>query len=100
MPSRRRISLPGRPTSSAGNAWRERTSAALADAEQFFRKAIDLDPKFALAYVGLSDSLPCRSITAVRRATPTLARAETGSRDGPGARPEPGRGVGIVCAIR
>jgi TolB-like protein/Flp pilus assembly protein TadD len=34
-----------------------RTSADLADAEQFFREAIDLDPKFALTYVGLADTL-------------------------------------------
>ena len=34
-----------------------RTSADLADAEQFFREAIDLDPQFALAYVGLADTL-------------------------------------------
>ena len=34
-----------------------RTSAGLADAEGFFRKAVDLDPKFALAYVGLADAL-------------------------------------------
>ena len=35
----------------------KRTSADLADAERFFREAIDLDPQFALAYVGLADSL-------------------------------------------
>jgi len=34
-----------------------RTSAALADAERSFRKAIDLDPDFALAHVGWGDSL-------------------------------------------
>jgi TolB-like protein/Tfp pilus assembly protein PilF len=34
-----------------------RTSAGLADAERFFREAIDLDPAFALAYVGLADTL-------------------------------------------
>ena len=35
----------------------KRTSADFADAEQFFREAIALDPKFALAYVGLADTL-------------------------------------------
>jgi TolB-like protein/Tfp pilus assembly protein PilF len=35
----------------------KRASADLADAEQFFREAIDLDPQFALAYVGLADIL-------------------------------------------
>ena len=34
-----------------------RTTADLVDAEQFFRQAIGLDPKFALAYVGLADAL-------------------------------------------
>lgn len=34
-----------------------RTSAGLSEAERFFREAIDLDPAFALAYVGLADTL-------------------------------------------
>jgi TolB-like protein/predicted Zn-dependent protease len=33
-----------------------RTSADLADAERFFRRAIDRDPEFALAYAGLADT--------------------------------------------
>jgi TolB-like protein/Tfp pilus assembly protein PilF len=35
----------------------KRTSADLGDAERFFREAIALDPAFALAYVGLADTL-------------------------------------------
>lgn len=35
----------------------KRTSEALEEAEKFFRKAIDFDPTFALAYVGLADTL-------------------------------------------
>jgi TolB-like protein/cytochrome c-type biogenesis protein CcmH/NrfG len=34
-----------------------RTSAALAEAEEFFRKAVAIDPKFALAWAGLADTL-------------------------------------------
>jgi TolB-like protein len=33
----------------------KRTSRAIVEAEQYFQKAIDLDPRFALAYVGLGD---------------------------------------------
>ena len=34
-----------------------RTSAALIEAEEHFRKALGLDAKFALAWVGLADTL-------------------------------------------
>jgi TolB-like protein/Flp pilus assembly protein TadD len=34
-----------------------RNSAALAEAERFFRKTVAIDPKFALAWVGLADTL-------------------------------------------
>ena len=55
-PSRRRTLRLGRPTSSASNGW-PRAPASLDEAERFFRKAIALDPKFALAYVGFADTL-------------------------------------------
>jgi TolB-like protein/Tfp pilus assembly protein PilF len=35
----------------------KRTSAGLAEAERYFRKAIELDPDFALAHSGLAESL-------------------------------------------
>ena len=35
----------------------KRTSESLAEAEQYFRKAIDIDPTLAIAYVGVADSL-------------------------------------------
>jgi TolB-like protein/predicted Zn-dependent protease len=34
-----------------------RTTGGIIEAEKFFRKAIELDPSFALAYAGLADSL-------------------------------------------
>ena len=34
----------------------KRTSDGLADAERFFQRAIDLDPKFAIAYAGLAET--------------------------------------------
>ncbi len=36
--------------------WRQRTAESLADAERLFQRAIDLDPDYALAYVGLADT--------------------------------------------
>ncbi len=37
--------------------WNKRTWAGMVEAERLFRSAIDKDPKFALAYVGLADRL-------------------------------------------
>ena len=37
--------------------WNKRNYKALAEAERLFRNAIEIDPNFALAYVGLADSL-------------------------------------------
>ena len=53
-----------------------RTAETLSDAEHFFQQAIELDPKFALAYVGLSDSLTLQIEHAGASPEATLARAE------------------------
>ncbi len=53
-----------------------RTAETLSDAEQFFQQAIDLDPKFALAYAGLADSLTLQIEHAGAREEVNLARAD------------------------
>jgi tetratricopeptide (TPR) repeat protein len=55
-----------------------RSTPALADAESHFQNAIALDPKFALAYVGLADTLQMQTTYggAPRNANATLTRAE------------------------
>jgi TolB-like protein/Tfp pilus assembly protein PilF len=53
-----------------------RTAETLSDAEHFFQQAIDLDPKFALAYVGLSDSLTLQIEHAGAQEEVNLARAD------------------------
>ena len=53
-----------------------RTSADLTEAEQFFKRAIDLDPKFALAYVGLADALILQTYYGLAPPDATLARAD------------------------
>jgi len=54
----------------------KRTSTGLSEAERYFQKAIDLDPKFALAYSGLADSLALSvTYTDAPRAA-TLERAQ------------------------
>jgi len=53
-----------------------RTAETLSDAEHFFQRAIDLDPGFALAYVGLSDSLTLQIEHAGAQPEVTLARAD------------------------
>ena len=54
----------------------KRTSTGFTEAERFFRKAIELDPNFALAYCGLADSLALRvDYVNVPRAA-TLERAQ------------------------
>jgi len=53
-----------------------RTSAGLAEAEKFFQKAIELDPKFALAYVGLADTLNLQTVYSGLSRGVGLPRAE------------------------
>ena len=54
----------------------KRTSAGLAEAETFFQRAINLDPKFALAYVGLADTLSLQVLYSGVPLGVGLARAE------------------------
>ena len=54
----------------------KRTSAALADAERFFHKSIDLDPTFALAHVGLADALILQTQYSGKPSEGTLAEAD------------------------
>ena len=53
-----------------------RTSAALAEAEAHFRKAVVLDPKFALAWVGMADALALQTKYANRPRESALTDAE------------------------
>ena len=53
-----------------------RTSASLAEAAQSFQKAIDLDPDYALAYVGLSDATQRLGEYANLSSAEVLAKAE------------------------
>jgi TolB-like protein/cytochrome c-type biogenesis protein CcmH/NrfG len=54
----------------------KRTSAAVTEAERHFRDAIALDPDFALAWVGLADSLALQIFYAGRPKDSGLAEAE------------------------
>ena len=53
-----------------------RTSAGLLEAEKFYRKAVELDPGFALAYVGLGDSMFLRTYYSGASFGPTLQQAQ------------------------
>ena len=53
-----------------------RSSEGLAEAEQFFRKAVKLDPQFALAHVGLSDVLRLQITYSGAPAAATRTQAE------------------------
>jgi tetratricopeptide (TPR) repeat protein len=54
----------------------KRTSAGLADAERFFRNAIELDPKFALAHAGLANTFRLQVIYSGRSRPTALSEAE------------------------
>jgi DNA-binding winged helix-turn-helix (wHTH) protein/TolB-like protein/Flp pilus assembly protein TadD len=42
--------------------WNKRNGDGVAEAERYFRKAIEKDPDFALAYLGLADTLTIRGV--------------------------------------
>ena len=54
----------------------KRTASGLDEAEQFFRKAIELDPNFASAYAGLANSLALRVSYSDTSITRTLEQAQ------------------------
>jgi tetratricopeptide (TPR) repeat protein len=54
----------------------KRSTAALADAEILFRRAIDLDATFTLAYVGLADTLTLQTENSAQGREAKLAEAE------------------------
>ena len=54
----------------------KRTSDSLAEAEQFFERAVGLDPEFALAYAGLCDAIVLRMLYGDMPQQAQLARAE------------------------
>jgi tetratricopeptide (TPR) repeat protein len=53
-----------------------RTGAALAEAEAFFRSAIELDPKFASAHSGLASALMLLTVYTDVQLAPTLDKAQ------------------------
>ena len=58
--------------------WNRRSSASLQKAAEFFQKAIDLDPNYALAYAGLADVYsitPMYTATAPREVVPKAIAA-------------------------
>jgi len=54
----------------------KRTSTGFTEAERYFRKAIELDPNFALAYCGLADTLALRVDYSDAPRAATLERAQ------------------------
>jgi TolB-like protein/Tfp pilus assembly protein PilF len=54
----------------------KRTSTGIADAEHFFREATALDPRFALAWVGVTDALNLQTDYHARSKVRLLAEAE------------------------
>ncbi|MES1244857.1 MAG: protein kinase [Acidobacteriota bacterium] len=58
-------------------AWHQRTSVGFASALQYFQKALDLDPKFALAHAGIADVYsmsPFFGFASTRKAFPEASR--------------------------
>ena len=67
--------MPGGNTRSASGGWLA-ASTTLVEAEEHFRKALAHDPKFALAWVGLADTLRLQITYAGRPKDAALSEAE------------------------
>ena len=92
---RHRTLKPGRPTSSASSGWRSAPARRSPRPKVTSARRIALDPKFALAWVGLADALALQTVYSGRPQDAGLGEAETGGRPGAGVGPEPGRGLGL-----
>lgn len=76
-----------------------RTSESLAEAESFFRRAIEIDPGFALAHVGAVESLIPRIGQTGFPPEQTLARAETDISAALSAQPSLAEAVAAAASI-
>ena len=72
--SRRRVSRPGRPTSSASSGWPRAPARRSPRPKGISGRRIGLDPKFALAWVGLADTLALQTEYAGRPKEPGSTR--------------------------
>ena len=70
--------------------WNQRNPAAIKESIGYLQKATELDPNFALAYVGLADAYNIGNILRCLLGEGKPSRSQSGSHESAGARSFPG----------